>query len=111
MSLLCRRVLDTVFTVHSLCAIIVILRHISSIIRQVLLIELLGFESTNLWKKLFHFTLINFVFLSVVVFLGLMHLRRPHADLLAILFDFLLAVGFEEEFQGAEVLLFGLFGF
>ena len=37
-----------------------------------------------------------------------MHLRRPHTDLLAVLFNLLLAVGLEEGFQVAELLLWGL---
>ena len=40
-----------------------------------------------------------------------MQLRWPHADLLAVLFDFLLAIGFEKGFYAAEMLLFGLFLF
>ena len=39
-----------------------------------------------------------------------MHPRRPHADLLAVLLDFLLAVGFEEGFQVAELLFLLLLG-
>lgn len=35
-----------------------------------------------------------------------MHQRRPHADLLAELFDFLLAVGLEQGFHAAELLFF-----
>ena len=42
--------------------------------------------------------------LPVIVFLRLMHLRRSHTGLLAILFDFLLAVGVEVRFQVAEML-------
>jgi hypothetical protein len=37
-----------------------------------------------------------------------MHLRPPHTDLLAVLFNLLLAVGLEEGFQVAELLLWGL---
>ena len=68
-------------------------------------------QTANLRKKLFQITLVDLVFLTVVVFLRLMHPRRPHTDLLAILLDFLLAVGFEEGFQVAEFLIFGFFLF
>ncbi len=50
----------------------------------------------------------HFVFLSVVVLLRLMHLRRPHTDLFAVLRYFLLAVSLEQGFQVAELLLFGV---
>ena len=66
--------------------------------------------TANLRKKLFQITLIHFVFLSVIVLLGLVHLRRSHTDLLAVLLDFLLAVGFEEGFQVTKLLFLGLFG-
>ena len=36
-----------------------------------------------------------------------MHLRPPHTDLLAVLFNLLLAVGLEEGFQVAELLIWG----
>ena len=51
------------------------------------------------------------VFLPVVVLLRLVHLRWSHTDLLAELLDFLLAVGFEERFQVAELLLLLVFRF
>ena len=48
--------------------------------------------------------LIHLVPLPVIVFLRLMHLRRPHTGLLALLFDFLLVVGFKEGAQVAKLL-------
>ena len=40
-----------------------------------------------------------------------MQLRRPHADLLAVLFDFFLTVGFEQGFHTAEMLFLGFWFF
>ena len=47
----------------------------------------------------------------VIVLLRLVHFRWSHTDLLAILLDFLLAVGFEAGFQSGVLLFLGLFGF
>ena len=67
--------------------------------------------TANLRKKLFQITFFNLVFLPVIVLFRLMHRGRPQADLLAELFDFLLAVCLEAGFQAAELLFLGLFGF
>lgn len=40
-----------------------------------------------------------------------MHFRWPHTDLLAVLLDFLLAVGFEQGFHATKLSLSILFGF
>ncbi len=57
------------------------------------------------WSKfLFHSHYCRPCFPSVIILPRLMHLRPPHTYLLAILFDFLLVVGFEVRFQVAEML-------
>ena len=67
--------------------------------------------TAKLSKKLFQITLLHFVFLPVIVLLRFVHARGPHADLFAVLFDLLLAVGLEQCLHTAELLFFVLFLF
>ena len=72
-------------------------------------LNLLSILAAKLRKNLFQITLVHLVFLPIIVLFRLMHLRWPHTDLLAVLFDFLIPVGFEQRLHAAEFLLFVLF--